>query len=312
MKIDVLYFEGCPNHPPAVEFVKKTVMELGIDAEVREVEVKDEEDAKRLRFFGSPTIQVDGVDIEPSARESSDYSFSCRMYDGAGLPPKEMLIAALSGGGESSGGDAHDCCKTPPPATDSRKESASKRRGLFAAGGAVIAAVVASAAGVSAAIAPVRPYFLIAAVGLLGAGFYFAYLRKEKCEPGSACEVTNPKVKRITRTALWVATVLVVAFALFPSYAGLFVGNDTARAVGGGQAEVAQLKLHIEGMTCQACALHAQKELRTVAGVRSAAVSYDKGEGLVWLDPASPASTDALIEAIEKSGYKATLNLKKK
>ena len=68
MKIEVLYFEGCPNHPPAVELAKSVVAELGVGALVEQVEVKTEADAKRLRFFGSPTVQVDGVDIEPGAR----------------------------------------------------------------------------------------------------------------------------------------------------------------------------------------------------------------------------------------------------
>jgi len=53
-------------------------------------------DVERLRFLGSPTVLVDGVDIEPEARHRTDYSYSCRMYSGvSGLPSEEMLMAAL-------------------------------------------------------------------------------------------------------------------------------------------------------------------------------------------------------------------------
>jgi hypothetical protein len=62
MKIDILYFEGCPNHAPAVQAVRDVVRELGADADIREIEVRSADDASRLRFFGSPTIQVEGED----------------------------------------------------------------------------------------------------------------------------------------------------------------------------------------------------------------------------------------------------------
>lgn len=69
---------------------------LHMDAEVEEVEVNGPEDAARERFLGSPTVLVNGLDIDPNARERTDYSFSCRVYSGmSGLPTEEMLVAAL-------------------------------------------------------------------------------------------------------------------------------------------------------------------------------------------------------------------------
>lgn len=94
-KVEVLYFEGCPNHRWAVELAREVVTELGVDAAVEEVEVKTLEDAERLRFLGSPSVHVDGVDIEPGARNSTAYAFACRTYGRAGAPPREMLAAAL-------------------------------------------------------------------------------------------------------------------------------------------------------------------------------------------------------------------------
>ncbi len=95
MKINVLYFEGCPNHRPAVELVEAVAAELNTTAEISEVPVEDAAAAERLRFFGSPSIQIDGVDIDPAKKGRSDYAFSCRVYGPAGLPPRQMLIDAI-------------------------------------------------------------------------------------------------------------------------------------------------------------------------------------------------------------------------
>lgn len=96
IKIEILGFSGCPNYDPAVALVKEVVKDLEIDAVIKEVEVRDMEDARRLRFFGSPSIQVNGVDIDPAVRESTDYSYCCRTYeDASGLVPKSLLMSAL-------------------------------------------------------------------------------------------------------------------------------------------------------------------------------------------------------------------------
>ncbi len=63
MKVRVLYFNGCPNHQKTVELAADVVRELGVDANVEEVEVKGPEDAKQVRFLGSPTVQVNGEGI---------------------------------------------------------------------------------------------------------------------------------------------------------------------------------------------------------------------------------------------------------
>ena len=95
MRIQVLYFDGCQNHRPTVGLVREAVTALGLDAEVEEVQVRDDGDARRLRFLGSPTIHLDGVDIEPQARTRTDYAFSCRMYGHSGVPPRALLEAAM-------------------------------------------------------------------------------------------------------------------------------------------------------------------------------------------------------------------------
>ena len=95
MRIEILYFDGCPNHLPTTELVRDVVQSLGIDATIREVEVRDAEEAVRLRFLGSPTVQVDGEDVDPAVRSRADYSFSCRMYGRSASPPRALVEEAL-------------------------------------------------------------------------------------------------------------------------------------------------------------------------------------------------------------------------
>lgn len=93
-KVEILYFEGCPNHRPAVERVQQVIQEERLIAELAEVEVRDEATAKAVGFLGSPTIRVNGLDIEPTARGLQPFGMACRTYTG-GLPSREIIRAAL-------------------------------------------------------------------------------------------------------------------------------------------------------------------------------------------------------------------------
>jgi Domain of unknown function (DUF2703) len=94
VKVEVFYFEGCSNHKPAVERVKSIMKEQGIAPQVVQVEVPDAEVAKAVGFLGSPTIRVNGLDIDPASRSVTDAGFACRCYVG-GLPSEDMIRAAL-------------------------------------------------------------------------------------------------------------------------------------------------------------------------------------------------------------------------
>jgi copper chaperone CopZ len=321
MKVEVLYFEGCPNHAPAVQLAREVLAALGLTGTVEEVEVKNREDAMRLRFLGSPTVLVNGVDVEPSARTRTDFGFCCRTYNGEGLPVRELVAQAMS---DASGeGSPHGDCCSPLAARDdgSLQRTAEGRFAVWAAVGSVVSAIVASAccwlplillavgasaAWISASFERARPVFLVVAFGLLGLGFYLSYFRKEACAPGSSCAVPNPKLRRFNRAMLWVSTVFVLAFALFPSYAGLLLAENSSAASKESVAGLATVTLGIEGMSCAACSVHIEKSLRGVPGVRSASVSYAEKQAQVSLDPASPPSQEALTKAVEQAGYKVT------
>src|SRR6266853_224093 len=99
MRIEVLYFEGCPNHKPAVERAQQVIKEEGISAEVLEVDVSNASMAQQLAFLGSPSVRVNGLDVEPAARSARDFVMMCRTYlvNGRrdGLPSREMLRQAI-------------------------------------------------------------------------------------------------------------------------------------------------------------------------------------------------------------------------
>jgi hypothetical protein len=95
MQIDVLYFAGCPNHGPTVDLVREVLRALDLQLPVHEIEVPDPEAATRLGFLGSPTIRVDGQDIEPGAGDRTDYAMSCRVYGHSGVPPRAWIETAL-------------------------------------------------------------------------------------------------------------------------------------------------------------------------------------------------------------------------
>ena len=94
MRIEILYFDGCPHFPPARDLIQVILDQEGVQAEVSEIEIKDALEARRLQFMGSPTIRINGVDIEADARNVAEAGLACRRYPN-GLPSAAMIRAAL-------------------------------------------------------------------------------------------------------------------------------------------------------------------------------------------------------------------------
>ncbi len=98
MKIEVLYFDGCPTYLEAEQTVREVVAEQGTEATVELVAVNTDEEARRKRFPGSPTIRVDGRDLFPLP-DRDVWALGCRTYttpEGLkGYPTAEMIRYAL-------------------------------------------------------------------------------------------------------------------------------------------------------------------------------------------------------------------------
>jgi len=99
VRVEVFYFSGCPNHLPAIGRVRAVLETEGVSAEMAEVEVLDVASAERLGFLGSPTVRINGLDVEPTARSSRAVGLMCRTYvhqgKQAGVPPVEWIQAAV-------------------------------------------------------------------------------------------------------------------------------------------------------------------------------------------------------------------------
>ena len=99
MRIEFLWFDDCPNHKVARELLAELLEEHGIETEIEDVNVSDVETGERVKFAGSPTIRVDGVDVDPGYEDTGDYTPRCRLYQTRnglrGVPEREWIESAL-------------------------------------------------------------------------------------------------------------------------------------------------------------------------------------------------------------------------
>jgi mercuric ion transport protein len=221
----------------------------------------------------------------------------------------------------------HDCCGPASSEVPSPMESRGSL-GKWSMPGAVGAAIVASACcwlpllllafglsagGVAGFFEAVRPFFLAAAVLFLGAGFYFVYIRKAKCAPGETCATPNLKVQKFNRSMLWITTVLVAGFALFPYYSPVLI-RATA---GGGPVDLSPTRteasqpavtetylFNVEGMTCAGCAALLEIQLTKLPGVSRAEVSYPDATALLYVAE-SDLDANAVAAAAKRAGFTA-------
>ena len=102
-KIDFLFWEECPSHHQCFDRLEDTMREEGIEATIVRTEITTDERALEIGFLGSPTILVDGRDIDPPPAGDVYYGLTCRTYrheDGriSPLPSKETIRRGLLAG----------------------------------------------------------------------------------------------------------------------------------------------------------------------------------------------------------------------
>ncbi len=71
--VDCLFAPGCSARAHTLDLVREVSRELGLTVRVRETVVADQAAARAHRFLGSPTVRVDGRDIEPGAAARQDF-----------------------------------------------------------------------------------------------------------------------------------------------------------------------------------------------------------------------------------------------
>lgn len=95
VRIEVLVRPDCANRPMAVAVVERAIAAAGVPVEMEVVDLETEEQGKDLRCLGSPSVLVDGMDVEPGANGRRDFTIACRLYRcGTGLQgwPEETWV----------------------------------------------------------------------------------------------------------------------------------------------------------------------------------------------------------------------------
>ena len=122
MQIEFLWFDDCPNHTAARALLSEVLAERGIEAEIDDVNVPDLESGERVKFAGSPSIGIDGADVEPDYEDTGDYNASLsRLPDerGATRRPRARM---------DRGGDRGRCLAQRPAALFRSNGAASRPR----------------------------------------------------------------------------------------------------------------------------------------------------------------------------------------
>ena len=99
MRIELLHTPHCPNAAPARELLESILRERGIPDRIEEIVVGTLDEAIQWRFLGSPSIRIDGVDVDPTSTQIKGPALSCRLYEGGGGPSRTVLEAALGAKG---------------------------------------------------------------------------------------------------------------------------------------------------------------------------------------------------------------------
>jgi hypothetical protein len=100
VNVELLYFDGCPNHEALVPHLDGLLRSVPVPVILEVRRIPDELAAQRERFLGSPTIRVDGRDVEPGAEQRDDFGLTCRLYrlptGRRGAPLDEWVLDALA------------------------------------------------------------------------------------------------------------------------------------------------------------------------------------------------------------------------
>ena len=99
VNIGVLFIEGCPGLSSITDDIKDVIAEEAVDADITLFLIETPEDARRLQFTGSPTVRINGMDIESNMQTIKDYGLRSRHYYINGkksdYPAKSMIRDAI-------------------------------------------------------------------------------------------------------------------------------------------------------------------------------------------------------------------------
>ncbi|MCC6403540.1 MAG: cation transporter [Fimbriimonadaceae bacterium] len=173
---------------------------------------------------------------------------------------------------------------------------------------ALLGAGAAGSLGISAALAPWRPYLLVLTGLFLTAGFWMVYRRPKSdcCDSGGCATPAARTRRRINIGVMWSIAAFSLAMAAYPEVQAMRSRASHAAEAPVMAAASREVVLAVKGMDCEACAAPIEENLKQVPGVVFARVDYPKARAVVGLGRPEPTQA-ALIEAVKKSGFEATV-----
>ena len=154
---------------------------------------------------------------------------------------------------------------------------------------AALAVIGASGAGVAAAVAPYRPWFLLIAAIFFGASFYWNFIRN----------------RNRAGMAVWAASLIIAALLLVPGCEprnGPVAADQATEAREEENTDMQSITIPVKGMACGACANRLEKALSQTPGVSEARVDFDVKQAHVKHDPAQ-VELPALEKRIREAGF---------
>lgn len=101
MRVELYYFDGCPSYSKALDNLLMALALERVSVEVELIRVRDAADAAAKSFIGSPTIRINGADVDQSSIAQPGKWRGCRLYlDGdrtLGWPPVDQIRGAIRG-----------------------------------------------------------------------------------------------------------------------------------------------------------------------------------------------------------------------
>lgn len=171
---------------------------------------------------------------------------------------------------------------------------------------ALLGAGAAGSLGVSAALAPWRPYLLALTALFLIGGFWMVFRKpKAACETDCCATEAASRRRKVNIGVMWAVALFALAMAAYPEVQAM-----RYRAIHAGEAappsSAKQVVLVVKGMDCEACAAPIEQNLKKVPGVLSARVDYQNSQAFVALGTPEPSEA-ALLQAVKSSGFEARI-----
>lgn len=178
-----------------------------------------------------------------------------------------------------------------------------------------------STIGIAQILEQFRPFFLGITFTLLATAFYFTYRpQRSRLVPDKGQSISNSclpppqteqccspsgsmQVQRLQRGALWFVTIIVLAFAFFPSYVGKLIESGKDSLASSYRDSGRTLTFQVKGMTCAGCATVLRQQLLQVPGVRAVDVDFKTGRAHVVFEKGKEVPSSALAGVVKKAGY---------